>query len=109
MKKRLLPLFVLTLAVVLAVAPAAMADHCRKCKNNQCSIATTGGFPTCDVIGGTCTTSGSVCTGPHPIIDDDPLASEFTVVSVERLDAPKPAAPSAQVASLQTPPTAVNR
>ena len=99
MKKRLILLVVL--ALVVAVAPAALADHCVRCRNNACAIAFTGGALSCTVTGGTCTVSGT-CSGPHPFIDEEPFAAEFTVALVERLDEPQTAAPETAVASLET-------
>jgi hypothetical protein len=105
MKKRLASLVVLAL-VLAAITPAAMADHCRKCRqiDQKCTIAASGGFPACDDAGGVCITSGALCTGPHPLVEE-PLASAYTVVSVERLDEPA-APPQTRVASLQTAPIA---
>jgi hypothetical protein len=103
MKKRLVALVVL--AVVLAAAPMAMADHCRKCSNNLCAIAFTGGYSSCDDSTGTCRLSGT-CGGPHPFIEEEPFAAEFTVALVERLDEPKTAAPETAVASLEATETA---
>jgi hypothetical protein len=104
MKKRLLPLLVL--AFVLVTAPAAMADHCRKCKTTQaglqvCWIAVSGGYPFCDASSGSCVFQGEWCTGPHPFTEE-PLAADFTVASVERLDEAQPAKAETRVASLET-------
>jgi hypothetical protein len=103
MKKRL-PLFLVLSVVLTAVAPLAMADHCSQCNpsGTLCRPAGSGGKPNCVVIGGVCMLSGQTCTGPHPLIETEPLASEFTVVSVERLDEPQPAASETRVASLET-------
>jgi hypothetical protein len=108
MKKRLMLL--LTLAViVLTLAPAAMADHCNRCRVPtggvpQCFPATTGGYPLCTATTSGCSFSGSLCSGPHPFIDDD-FAADFTVVSVERLDEqPQPRADETRVASLEATP-----
>lgn len=100
MKTRLLPLLILAL-VVLSVAPIALADHCTTCKFGQCRPATTGGYWNCTSNGTTCTLSGA-CGGPHPVIEE-PLAADFVVVSVERLDEPQNPTPSeTRVASLET-------
>lgn len=100
MKKRLILLMVLALVVV--VAPAALADHCVRCFNNQCAIAFTGGGLSCTITStGACKVSGT-CSGPHPFIDEEPFAAEFTVALVERLDEPQTAAPETAVASLET-------
>lgn len=109
MKKRLLSLFVLTLVVLVGVAPAALADHCHRCSSGgtKCLPAFgSGGAMWCDDITtpGTCVLTGW-CNGPHPLIETaEPFAADFTVASVERIDEPQPAAPSQTlVASLETP------
>ncbi len=85
-KKLLVPLVLIT----LAVAPAAMAEHCFWCVSGQCIDVAGGGRPVCtEFPGGYCQTSGSPCLHFAPM---EPLASEFTVVSVERLDEPQSAA-----------------
>jgi hypothetical protein len=107
MKKLLGSLLVLTF--VLAAAPVALADHCRICRlrgdgTYTCWIAVNGGKPICDdfSIPGTCVLSGTTCTGPHPFIEE-PLAADFTVASVERLDEPQSARSSGtRIASLET-------
>lgn len=98
--------FVLLLVVVaLAAAPVALADHCRTCKFGNCRPATTGGYLTCTDLGSTCSLSGT-CGGPHPFTQEEPLAAEFEVASVERLDGPQqPAVESeTRVASLDEAP-----
>ena len=103
MKKRLILLLTLAVVVVLATAPVAMADHCRKCEFNRCAIALTGGKPVCNDSGGVCVLQGQVCTGPHPFAPEEPFEADFVVASVERLDEPPQPAPSEpQVASLET-------
>ena len=97
MKKRLALLLVLTF-VLTAFAPLAMADHCRKCSGTRCVIAFTGGKPACDDSSGACVLSGPLCTGPHPR-EAEPLAVEFTVVEVERLDEPQTAVTETRVAA----------
>jgi hypothetical protein len=104
MKKALFALVVL--ATIVATAPVAMADHCRRCKNfTTCWPATTAGQPFCDDSSGSCVFSGATCTGPHPFVGnvEEPLAATFVVASVVRLDEPRPA-PNAEtrVASLAT-------
>lgn len=102
MTKRLVLLF-MVFAVVLTVAPAAMADHCVTCKSGNCRPATTAAYYFCEDLGATCSLS-TACGGPHPFIEEEPLAADFIVASVERLDEAQPA-PSEQtrVASLETP------
>ena len=86
MKKRLLSLLVL--AIALTVTPAAMADHCEGCRplTQTCGPRLNFGWEICywDVEG---------CHLELPCGDHTPsftgaLASEFTVASVERLDEP---------------------
>jgi hypothetical protein len=112
MKKTLIPLLIL--GFVLSIAPTAMADHCTRCKTfvdgtRQCWFAVTGGYPFCEVISNNCVFTGTLCTGPHPFTDEaEPLAADFTVAIVERLDESQPAAEcETRVASLETTPTAV--
>ncbi len=85
MTKRVIPLLIL--AVVLASAPAAMAQ-CLKCKvlNHTCPPVTSGGFDDCYWLGNDCiigTYCGTFAAAP-------PLASEYQVASVERADDPQP-------------------
>jgi hypothetical protein len=104
MKKRLILLLALAV-VVLGTAPLAMADHCQTCNANlQCRPASSGGKLSCVSTPTSCTLSGS-CGGPHPLIDIEDFAAEYTIASVERLDEPQsPASESeTRVASLETP------
>ena len=104
MKKRLV-LMLMVFAILLAMAPLAMADHCKTCKSNRCWPATLPAYYTCTDSGGTCILSGPGCGGPHPFTEEEPFAAEFIVASVERLDERQQPAPSEQtrVASLETP------
>lgn len=89
--------FALVFAIVLVTAPSAIADHCFKCnlQTMQCFDAPSGGRKVCTEGPGTCTMSGEPCFGPHPFTETvEPLGAEFVVASVERLDAPQPAAAS---------------
>ena len=103
MKKKLIPLLVLT--IVLMSAPAAMATHCDKCKLVhgvlECVPATLGGWEVCIIFGDTCHVE-TLCTHASAPEPDEPLAAAFTVASVERLDEPN-AATETLVASLETP------
>jgi hypothetical protein len=104
MKKRLISILVLAV-VVLATAPVAMADHCQICNSNLlCRPASSGGKLNCVSTPTSCTLSGA-CGGPHPLIDVEDFAAEYTVASVERLDEPKSPASETEtrVASLETP------
>ncbi|HEX6097625.1 MAG TPA: hypothetical protein VF432_14955 [Thermoanaerobaculia bacterium] len=105
MKKALFALVILAVVVAAVPAPDAMADHCRRCKNfTTCFPATTGGQTFCDDTSGSCVFSGGPCSGPHPFVEvDEPLAAQFTVAVVTRLDAPQaPAGDETRVAALQT-------
>lgn len=99
--KKLFPLFIL--AVIFAVAPAAMADHCYRCPpiSQICQLRPNFGFENCD-------DSGEFCILEFPCGDHVPgrlqsLAAEFTVASVERLDEPQTGAAETVVALLETP------
>lgn len=90
--KRIALLTAIALITVLSAAPDAMANHCFRCKLFQqafsCvpALGTTPGYPICEADDHTCQTSGTQCathTASTP-----PLASEYTVASVERLDEP---------------------
>lgn len=106
MKKRLV-LMLMVLAIVLTVAPLAMADHCRTCKFGDCRPATLPAYYFCEDLGDTCSLTVP-CGGPHPVAPEEPFAAEFVVASVERLDQsiderqPAPAGET-RVASLETP------
>jgi hypothetical protein len=99
MNKRVVSLLVLS--IVLAAAPAAMAQ-CLKCRPLQhtCVPTTTGGFDSCywanDCI------VGEFCGAR--VEEMPPLASEFQVVSVERLDEPQNKTKETRVASLEKAP-----
>lgn len=102
MKNRLLMLLVL--AMIVAAAPMAMADHCVTCKSGRCAIAFTGGYSSCTQLANGCSLSGS-CGGPHPFVEEEYFNAEFTVASVERLDEPQqPDASETRVASLESAP-----
>jgi len=107
MKKRLV-LLLMVFAILLAMAPLAMADHCVTCKNFNCRPATSGGAASCTQGVGSCTLSGT-CGGPHPFTEE-PFGAEFIVASVERLDERQPApAEETRVASLETTPAPAQR
>lgn len=101
MKQRLILMF-MVFAIVLTVAPLAMADHCTTCRFGNCRPATLPAYYFCEDLGSTCSLSVP-CSGPHPFTEEEPLAAEFTVVSVERLDGHPAPAEEIQVASLETP------
>ena len=89
MKKRVMSLLILS--IVLVMTPAAMAEECLRCRplNHTCIPTTIGGFDLCYWSGVDCII-GEYCGSPTATL---PLASEFQVASVERLDEqqqPKP-------------------
>ena len=91
----------LFLAVVLFTTTSAMAD-CWKCLeiNNQCHNAPKQGFEFCvnDIDLG-CILSGDPCGS---ISAEQPLASEYSVAAVERIDQPQPPAKEPLVAPSET-------
>lgn len=107
MKKRLI-LMLMVFALVLASAPIAVADHCVRCRYGDCFPATLPAYYYCEDLGSTCSLSVS-CGGPHPFTEE-PLAAEFVVASVERLDESQPAvSEQTRVASLETTPAPIQR
>lgn len=109
MKKRMLLL--LTAVMFLTLAPAAMANHCTRCKIRSlphmeppsCNVNTQFGFlqctpnyetDSCDQFG-TCTHASAAVA----------LSTEYQVASVERIDAPQTSAAQTLVASLPAPAT----
>ena len=95
----------IVLAMVLAAAPEAMADHCWKCQNFISCVPSTGyGTNYCSDYTGSCVLSGGYCGGPHPFTEpEEPFAAAFVVASVERLDEPQqPRADEVRVALLET-------
>ena len=109
MKKRMTLLLVL--AIALATAPAAMANHCKRCRPlwEACQSGLTSGFVNCewsDEIGN-CVTSPSCSHLTAAVVA--PLASEYAVASVERIDEAQPQtnADETRVASLETAPAPV--
>ena len=98
MKKRVIS--VLILSIVLAMAPAAMAQ-CLRCRPHQtCGPTTSGGFDFCYYIGPDCIL-GEYC---GTLAATQPLASEYEVASVERADEPQPNTNETRVASLEPKP-----
>lgn len=95
-------------ALILSAAPDAFADHCWRCRyfprlgEVACvtvNSTTIGGWTICEEDGtGGCSVSGEECA-PHTAAFVPPLASEYTVVAVERLDEPRTAADETLVAS----------
>jgi hypothetical protein len=108
MTRRTIPLL-LVLAILFTIAPVAMADHCYRCRSRpfqqgepaNCQISPNHGFVTCtvNVANDTCTLT-TAC-GDHASLVT-PLASEFQVASVERLDEPQTAATDTLVAAVRT-------
>lgn len=89
MKKRVIALLLLTL--VLAISPAAMANHCLRCRPllETCGSASNYGHQICewDTFENRCYTQFPC--GAHAAAAPEALAAEFTVASVERLDEPQ--------------------
>lgn len=93
----------LVLVVLLAGALTSVADHCHRCSASQnCRPAASGGKPFCDDSGSVCVLQGLTCTTTHPL-EDEPLATEYTVAAVERLDEPQSAPSETRVASIEAP------
>ena len=108
MKKHLILLLVV--AVALTSAPAAMAQ-CQKCKPAilACADVETGGWEFCKwTVENNCYYH-TPCTSLLAAAPSEPLAAEYTVASVERLDEPQAAASEALVASLETPAPVTHR
>lgn len=102
MKKRLV-LMLMVFAIVLTMAPLAMADHCTTCRLGNCWPATNPAYKFCEDLGSSCSLTVA-CGGPHPFTEEEPFAADFLVASVERLDDRQPAVPEqTRVASLETP------
>lgn len=94
MTRKRLTLFAAVALILLSVAPAALAEHCFRCRFLstywECahiSSSIIGGWPDCWIeADGSCYTAGVPCQ-PHKK-DLAPLELEYTVASVERLDEP---------------------
>jgi hypothetical protein len=95
----------IALIAILSAAPDAMADHCYRCRwyfyeqTYDCYPLpgpVLGGRPFCETDGITCQTWGDQCE-PHTA-SAAPLASEYIVASVERLDEPSAGAAETRVA-----------
>ena len=99
--RKLIPLLVL--AFLFTIAPAAMANHCERCGavSQVCVVWPNRGFEICDDSGEFCVVQ--FACGDHSAAPVEPLATEFTVASVERLDEPQTAASETAIASLETP------
>jgi hypothetical protein len=108
MTKRIALLAGIAMIAILSVAPDAMATHCFRCRwyfyeqTYDCFPLpgpVLGGRPFCETDGITCQTSGDQCA-PHTA-SVAPLASEYTVASVTRLDEPGSRANETRVAQTQ--------
>jgi hypothetical protein len=101
--KRRLVLLLMVFAMIVTAAPLAMADHCTTCRFGNCAPATLPAYRDCVDLGSSCSLT-IACGGPHPFIEEEPLATEFVVASVERVDKRQPVpAEQTRVASLETP------
>ena len=107
MLKRMVLLLVV--AIVVAGAPEALASHCLRCAPPQARCVTAvipNGYATCewDVFENTCYLADPC--GPHGGFTA-PLADEFQVAAVERLDdGPQSNPTEIRVASLEPAPSA---
>lgn len=99
-------ILLLVLAIALTSAPAALANHCERCRpiSQSCGIAANFGWEYCewDVFENNCYVE-TACGSHLGAALSAPLAADYTVASVERLDEPQPAADATRVASLATP------
>lgn len=105
MKKRLVVL--LSLAIALTAAPAALASHCKICTElrQECRPILNYGFSVCSWNPWDGCVLEQAC-GSH-FAPSQPLAAEFTVASVERLDEPQqPNQAATLVAANDTDPSA---
>ena len=108
MTKRMIPLL-FVIGILFTIAPIAMADHCYRCRSRpfqqgepaNCQINPNHGFANCsvDVVNDTCILT--IACGNHAALVT-PLASEFQVASVERLDEPQTGASDTLVAAVRT-------
>jgi hypothetical protein len=100
MKTRVISLLILS--IVLAAAPAAMAQ-CLKCRpiNHTCVPTTIGGFDSCYWLGPDCIL-GEFCG--NLAAATQPLASEYEVASVERADEPQATPNETRIALLEPTP-----
>jgi hypothetical protein len=98
MKKRVISLLIFS--IVLATAPAAMAQ-CLRCRPNRvCGPTTSGGFDYCYYLGPDCIL-GEFCGVSAAT---QPLASEYQVASVERADEPQTIPNETRIALLEPKP-----
>jgi hypothetical protein len=96
--KKLTLLLVITL-LALSAAPSAMA--CWRCKPIQgACIPVASGWLNCDEVIGGCNFSGAC---PGALAAETPLATDFTVASVERLDQSNAGVQLSQLDSSQAP------
>jgi hypothetical protein len=99
MKRRVI--FLLLFSIVLATAPAAMAQ-CFRCRPNRvCGPTTSGGFDYCYYLGPDCIL-GYFC---GVTAATQPLASEYQVASVERADEPQTKPDETRITLLEPTPT----
>jgi hypothetical protein len=111
MKMKRSVVLVVGIMLLVGMAPAAFADHCQRCRAFplQGTVACVAainffpGYPECWEISDTqCEFAGEQCVahGGGGLL---PLATEFTVASVERLDEPATAAGATLVAAAALP------
>ena len=107
--KRAIPLL-FAVAILFTLAPVAEASHCYGCKIRpepnyeppECVTRANYGYASCyeDYENDVCVLNYPC--GPHAA-SVTPMAAEFEVASVERLDEPKTAASDTLVATVQAP------
>ncbi|HYC92769.1 MAG TPA: hypothetical protein VEO54_26405 [Thermoanaerobaculia bacterium] len=100
----------LVFAIVLATAPVALANHCKVCRplHEACSTSLNYGWANCawDESTGKCVTSNYCGNHVAAATQIAPLASQYAVAAVERLDEPQSVnTTETRVASLETAPT----
>jgi hypothetical protein len=104
--KRVIPLL-FVFAILLTIAPAAMANHCYGCKlypepgtyPPECVRYPNGGWSFCEENWETYECDVAFHCGWHAA---PPLSSEFELVSVERLDEPGTTASEILIADTAT-------
>ena len=110
MSRKWIAFLAVGVALILGVAPSAMAGHCLRCRPTPDGIGTCvtafgviPGREFCEDDGVPyCQLSGEVCV-PHGFAPDpEPFAADYLVASVERLDEPRNAVDETLVASIET-------
>ena len=107
MKKHSVLLLLFAAIVLVTMAPAAMAQYCKRCAtfpNAHCVDAIRViGYPDCVSGDFTCELSGDPCD-PPPGIAAASFAADYKVAAVERIDEPRPAASAPLTSPAETEP-----